>query len=158
MRVHFIRNLSACRHCCWLELQLRELWRVRINTWECCKEEADSGCQSRSHRCWMKYLRNTFGHTHMLIEYLIVLDDYWSRLLNWGNLFFTVLLCVFFKNLGRGEAGQNYIMMSLSIQQILSYLLLSAWESKAFWQLQKVLDDKQRLTCFSCFNLFVLGV
>lgn len=35
----------------------------------------------------MKYVRNIFKRTRMLIEYLILLDDYRSRLLNWGHLF-----------------------------------------------------------------------
>lgn len=111
----------------------------------------------------MKYVRNIFKRTRMLIEYLILLDDYRSRLLNWGHLFdrvswFWLGFFFFFRNLGKGKAGLNHLMMSFSIQQILSCLLLSAWKWKAFWQLQKVPDDRQTLACFSWFNLFVLGI
>lgn len=63
LKVNSTRHLLACRHCCWLELQLRELWKIRINAWECCKDEANLGCKNKWHRCWMKYLRNTFKHT-----------------------------------------------------------------------------------------------
>lgn len=113
-KVNSTRHLLACRHCCWLELQLRELWKIRINAWECCKDEANLGCKNKWHRCWMKYLRNTFKHAHMLIEYSIVLDDYWSRLLNCRNLFDCVFYCFVFRNLGKQKSGQNHLMMSLS--------------------------------------------